>query len=78
MGSDEGAVGAVGIAGVDLVALRGGEVEGDARAVGAEAESVGEAFADAGEFFDVGAVLGDVEDLAAGVGDDLDKEAVVV
>lgn len=62
----------------NLVAARAGEVEGDAAAVRAEAEAVGQALVVAGKGPGVGAVEVHVDDVAGAFGDDLHEDAAAV
>jgi hypothetical protein len=64
MRGDQLAIPAFGVAGPNLVAVRAGQVKGDAAMIGADAETIREAFADFGKGTGIGAVEVHAEDLA--------------
>ena len=77
MGGDEFAGSPFGVAGPDLVTLRAGDMEGDALVVRADAETVGQSFAEFCEGAGIGAVEFHAEDLADFAARHLHKHAVV-
>ena len=72
----ENAPGAVGVAGADLIALRTGEMERDATAIGTEFESVGQTFAGAREIPRVAAIQVHADQRAAFIAQHLDQHPV--
>ena len=77
MRGDEFAIRAFGVAGPNLIALRTGEVKGDALVIGTDAEAVGQPFAGAREGARVAAVEIHAERLADFAARNLDEDAVV-